>query len=676
MDSARRVRWLVRIAMVWAAILLGRLVQVQILEHDEYSRKAAKQQTRLVEVPAPRGGIYDRHGRSLALSIPVDSVCLNPMRLPEVERGGTRWPDVQLVADLLCPVLKLDKQEFIEQLESYVRQRRGFMWVARRVTPEQAATLRGMKTSWLEFRTESMRSYPNGTLAAHLLGGVDHEERGNSGVEMGLDLELEGRPGTLRVIADSRQRGFDSEVETPPQPGSDVLLTIDRRIQHVAERALEKAIKENNLEIGSVVVMDPRTGEIYAMASYPTFDPNEPVRNLADQKARLNQAISAPFEPGSVFKVITMAAALETTNLNTETMIDCGRGSINLFGRTIRDHVAHGTIPMREVLAQSSNIGAIKVGLRVGDAKMHEYIRRFGFGEPTGIQLPAEAGGRVFRLERWQKSSIGSVAMGHELMTTTVQLAQSVTAVANGGLLVRPKIVLESRRPGVPLRNASWSPEVEAPRRILRPETANTLRQMMEQVVLSPHGTGKRAKLEGYSSAGKTGSAQIYDPEKRVYTHRYNASFMGFAPVTNPAVVVVVTMSPSAKFGGAISAPVFQEITTAALRLLDVPKDLPDRPAETPKPEAVPEMNDVSIAELGAPPELEAPPAEAEIVNAMLIGPKVPDLRGKTMRDVMAECAALGIPVSTAGNGIARIQNPAPGQPLPAGERIKVRFSP
>ena len=369
-----------------------------------------------------------------------------------------------------------------------------------------------------------------------------------------------------------------------------------------------------------------------------------------------------PFEPGSVFKVITLSAALETTDLKPSTMINCGNGSFTMAGRTVHEaHHGYGTMPMEMVLAKSSNIGAIQIGLKVGSAKLYEYVRRFGLGGRTGIPLPAESPGIVRKLSKWRTTSLMSVSMGHEVGVTTLQLAQACSVVANGGLLVPPRLILKRGTETVP---------VVAPHRILRPETAIMMRKMMEGVVL--YGTGKKyANLKGYSSAGKTGSAQIFDYATGHYTHSYNASFMGFAPVANPAIVVVVTVNKtkggSAGYGGPVAGPVFREVMTEALRVLDVPRDLPDTPdeleAKAGEPDAPATMDgpqdppDVEEAEAAAPetpkppvygPQL--PPAPPAVQVARESGPRAPNLIGLSMRSVAIRAQAQGLPVVDAGH--------------------------
>ncbi len=652
-------------AVVWAAAIFGRLLQLQILEHSELRRLADSQHQRNLEVRAPRGAIFDRGGRPLAMSLPVDSVAVDPRQIK----------DPVVAAGILAGVLDLDEDALVEKLKSSADGpgRRGFLWIKRKVSREESERLRGLKLDWVEFRQESQRYYPKGMLAAHVLGGVDGEEKGNAGIEMALEDELQGLPGSVRMLTDVKQRGYSSEVFVEPQPGRNLTLTLHEGIQYVAERELKTAVEENACLTGSVVVMDPRTGDILAMAAYPTYDPNEPVKpGEKEKQARFNLPVSVPFEPGSVFKVITVAAALETTPLTPDSIIACGSGRINLFGRLIRDHDAYASLSMADVLAKSSNIGAIQIGLRVGDARMYEYVKRFGFGKATGVPLPAESSGLLRRVSEWEPSSIGSVAMGHEISTTTLQLARACSVIANGGMLVRPRLILSHQKPGGKVEAEA----TEEPKRIIKPETAIKTRQMMEGVVL--RGTGKKAHLDGYTAGGKTGSAQIFDLEKKVYTHRYNASFMGFAPVANPSVVVVVTLNGASKFGGAVAAPVFREVASAALRLMDVPKDLPEGVSpDTNEPASV---DDLAIAGLSAPPPVPAEPVLVAAVtpapvNSQATGPAVPDFKGKTMRAVLEQSAAMGLAVEIQGSGLARAQAPPAGSLLVHGERIRVQFA-
>jgi cell division protein FtsI (penicillin-binding protein 3) len=657
-QSTRRAALLIVVFLVWTILIVLRLVHLQVLRHQSYRKLSEAQTSRVVELPARRGRILDRAGRTLALSLPVDSVVVNPMRTPQ--------PDIS--AGILAPVLGLDPTELEARLKAAAGQHRGFLWVKRRVSFQQSERLRDLRLGWLELRQESLRAYPKGSLAAHVLGSVDHEERGNAGIEQSLDSELRGRPGSMRLVTDVVHRGVDSQIELEALPGKDITLTIDERVQHVAERELARAVQESHSQTGSVVAMDPRTGDILALVSYPFFDANRPATSREELEHRANHAVSVPFEPGSVFKIVTVAAALETTSLLPETVINCGHGTLNLYGRVIHDHHPYSYLPVADVLAKSSNIGAIQIGLTVGARNLLDYVRRFGFGSETGLPLPGESSGKVRELEAWGRTSIGSVAMGHEISTTTVQLARAVSAIANGGLLVKPRLVLTARRAG----QAADRAPIQRGQRIMRPETAITMRRMMEGVVL--HGTGTLARVDGYTAGGKTGSAQIYDPECGCYRHNYNSSFAGFSPVANPAVVVAVTINGAAVFGGAVAAPVFREVATAALRLLDVPKDLPDTPP--PREDEPVDFADLAVADLGSPAAQLPKPGIPKKTNLLdLWGPKVPDFSGKTMRAVLEESAEKGLPVEMVGSGVARAQAPPPGAVLAIGQRVRIQFA-
>ena len=673
--ATRRVHILVRVAFIWAALILARLVQLQVIQHPKFAEMARDQQQKEEEIRAPRGAILDRYGQRLAMSLPAESVVVDPLRVP----------DLSVAADILSKVLNLDSGELLGKMEAAVEDHRGFLWVKRKITREEARRLRELNLEWIEFRTESQRFYPNKSLAAHVIGSVDFQEQGNGGIEQSMNDQLSGHPGEVLVTEDVERRGFASQIEDAPQPGQDVRLTIDSRIQFVAEEELAKMVALHHAKSGSLVAMDPRTGDILAMANVPTFDPNDPPEH-GSIASRENLAVSAPFEPGSVYKVITLSSALETTHLRPESMINCGNGSINLFGRIIHDHSRYAALTMADVLARSSNIGAINIGLQVGDKNLYSYIRRFGFGRRTGIPLPGESAGMVRPVRLWQKSSIGSVAMGHEIGVTALQLAQACTVIASGGLLLKPRLLMDA-------------PKAD-PVRVLKPETAITMRSMMEGVVIKPYGTGHRyARLVGYTSAGKTGTAQIYDNRIHQYTHTYNASFMGFAPVTNPRIVIVVTINGTegtVGYGGPTSAPVFREVAAAGLRVMDVPKDLPEM---VPSEETAPaDENDVAIADLSSipPPLVQAGNAVAAddrpVASAnsaldqrifskpggsypqALAGPRVPNFQGETVRNVIERAAALGIPVEFTGSGLARAQYPEPGAILPSGEQVRVQF--
>jgi cell division protein FtsI (penicillin-binding protein 3) len=663
------------VAFLWSLGILSRLVQLQVVSHSVYKQAADRQQIHKLRIDAPRGVILDRNQRVLAMSVPVDSVALNPLRVPERP----------LAAQILARVLGIDGQDLLAKMDRAVEEHRraqqekrkphfstGFLWAKRKISQAESEALRSLKLDWVEFRKEPHRYYPDGSLASHLVGTVDFQERGNLGLEQKLDSELSGRPGLTTVLADVLERGIESSVSKPAEAGKTVVLTLDQRIQFVVERELKAACEFYHATSGSAVVMNPYSGEVLGLASYPTFDPNDPPPPL--DPSRIDHPVMVSFEPGSVFKIITVSTALETTALTPDSPINCGGGVLRLGYRTIHEAKrGYGMLSVADVLAKSSNIGAIQIGLRVGSKNFHRYVRLFGFGSKTGVPLASESFGSVNpNWQKWSLSTLASMSMGHEVSTTAIQLAQACSVIANGGIRIRPKLILSRQRPG-----GKPEPEVsELPERILKPETAITMRQLMEGVVL--HGTGRAARLAGYTSGGKTGSAQIVDPATGRYTHFYNGSFVGFAPVTNPAIVIAVTLNGVTKFGGVVAAPVFKGVAAETLRILQVPKDIPDV-----EPEPVPEEEtaDLAIAGLGNPPEqlglapdreLAAPPAAPQPSRDLQGG--VPSFSGKTVRAVLEQALAAGLTVDVIGSGLARAQWPVAGSVLGPGERVRVQF--
>ncbi len=659
----------------WALIAVLRLIDLQVFAHDKYVRAAEEQQDKRRLIEPVRGPILDRNGEYLAISSPSLIAVVNPLRITNMAAA----------ADLLGTILGLDVQKLDQDLEAAVHSRHpGYFVVESRVTEEKAAELRALNLDWLDIRQGSVRSYPNHQLAAHVVGNVGGDGRGAAGIEARLNKDLAGKPGYLRVKVDVRGQAYDSEVAVPPVAGKTVALTIDSEIQHTAEEALEESVVKNHADHGSVVAMDPNTGEVFALANYPTYDLEEHLHAGEKQHGREDLAVVSPFEPGSVFKVVTISAALETTNLTPMSLFDCSNGSFPQYGRVIHDAERHGTLTLADVLAKSSNIGAVRIGMVVGMANMYEYVRRFGFGQKTGIELPAEARGMVRPLKRWTPNSMGSVPMGHEISVTSLQLAQLGSVIANGGFLVHPHIVAWKQAPGAPKEYTRPA----RPLPVLKPETVMTMRALMRRVV-QPGGTASRLHVIGYSLAGKTGTAQIFDFAHHVYTHKYNASFMGMAPSTNPRIVVVVTISGTtgeAGFGASAAGPVFEAVMSTALRRLNVPRDVPDEIetllAKNPKTVAAKETDDTSLASLNPPTEEEMKEASAAdsdadtgSVHAAADGPKAPNLVGKTVKDVMEEAASNGIEVELYGSGLSRVQSPPPGAALVPGQPVQVRFA-
>lgn len=659
----KRLKILARIGAAWAVLIFGRLVYLQVIDRETYVERATVQHEMEQEVQAPRGEILDAQGRRLAMSVMLDSVALNPRMVS----------DPAAAAQTLAGVLHVNAKELRAKIQDYRGRNKAFMWVKRTIPSAESEALRAMKLDWIDIRREGKRVYPNGTLAANLVGAVDQDQSGSAGIEAGLNEDLRGRNGRVRMTTDVKRRGLDAQVEVAPVAGRSVALTIDSRLQFAADQALAAAVARNGCTSGSAVIMDPRNGHILAMSSVPTFDPNEAPASKADLARRVNQATSVPFEPGSIFKTFSWATAYEVTRLRPADGFSGGGGLINVFGQVIHDHHRFGALTMEEGFVQSSNVVAAQVGLAVRAQNLFRYLtERFGFGKRTGLPVPGESPGMVRPIGRWNKGSVAYVSMGHEIGATTVQLAQGVAAIANGGFLVKPKLVLWKKRPGEePVKEEAAKPE-----QILKPETAILMRRLMEQVVL--RGTGKKAKLDGFTAGGKTGSAQIFDLETRRYTHVYNASFMGFAPVMNPDVVIVVTLNGAKEFGGVLAAPVFREIAEAALRIRRVARDIPEMEPEKPAgPEPQRMLADASDAPAQADQEFAAAlqMAADTASNGVVVGHKLPDFAGMTLSAVLRECVLLGLELDPVGRGLARGQHPAPGQLIAGGDRVRVTFA-
>src|SRR5579885_3111479 len=622
--SQRRLWALGALGCLWAAAVVGRLVQLQLFEV--------------------------RHFRPLAVSLPVQSGFAVPAEIAN--------PD--LAAGLLAPILEMPAAQLRERLTA----RRGFVWVARRLPPDVVARIQALNLRGIYFEPEMQRFYPNGTLAAQVLGFVDIDGHGQAGIEYALDRAIAGRPGRVLLLADGRGRFFERR-EQPAQPGARVQLTLDETIQYIAERELAQAVTQAHAVGGTAIVQDPATGDILAMASWPTFDPNRPGASLP--ASRQNRAVSDIYEPGSTFKIVTLGAALDAGLVRPDDVVDCQMGRSTGGGRVIHDRKRFGLLTVAQVLAHSSDVGAIKIALRLGPDAFFRYIRAFGFGQRTGIPLPWESPGLLRPPSLWSASSIGSLAMGQEVGVTALQMVTAVSAVAAGGLWHRPRIVRTLEQHGQTVGSGA-----DAPVRVLRPETAATLAHLMEGVVLE--GTGRSARLEGYTAAGKTGTAQKVDPQTGRYSRdRYVASFVGFAPLNNPAVTILVVIdSPvGAHHGGEVAAPVFQRIAQQVLTYLGVPRDLPlQSPGRAGQVETA-KIQPRPAAPGAAPgrvPTSETPAPDPAPPGTLAM----PALIGQPARQAVAECLRLHLQPVLVGSGVAVGQDPQPGAAVRRGQRVTV----
>ncbi|MGD0480264.1 MAG: penicillin-binding protein [Terracidiphilus sp.] len=589
---------------LWAIAISGRLFWLQIVRHREFVERAAKQQQRTFEVAPRRGVLYDRNLRELAMTVLADSIYADP----------TEIADKPAAARALAALVHTDPEDALStenQITARLNAGHNFAWIARRVTPQVASGVKALNMKGIYFQKEFQRFYPDSEIAAQVLGYVGVDDNGLGGLEEKFDGDLHGRPGLMYTAMDARRKVLGS-TEREPEPGRNLVLTIDENIQFMAERALDSAMEKTQAINGTVVVEDVHTGQILALAIRPTFNPNQ-FRHTTPGLLR-DHAVSDVYEPGSTFKLVTYAAAMDANVATPDDMIDCQGGQITLFGSVIHDDKSDrgiGTVTVATALARSSDVGVIKLALKLGPDRLYNYIRAFGFGQRSGIELPGETRGLLRPVNRWQPASIGYVAIGQEEAVTPIQLVSMVSTIANGGVYLQPHVLMPeqsdsaaSQQKPAPLQVAA--PEVTQPQltqltaspvkpgeelpdplpsdahRVISTMAAAQMRKMMEGVVL--FGTGKSAQLNGYSSGGKTGTAQKIDPA----THRYNgalhiASFAGFAPVNDPVIAVSIILdSPKgAYYGAAVSAPVFTEVAQQVLEYLGVPHDIDLRPVTT-----------------------------------------------------------------------------------------------
>jgi cell division protein FtsI (penicillin-binding protein 3) len=542
---------------VWIFGILLRLLQLQVIEHSRLRAQVADQNRTRIDIVPPRGAIYDRNGKILAQSIPAQSVFYTPSLEEPLE---ARMKAVEKVESLLA-LGPRDK----ERIESGLRKDSRFIWIKRKTDPESARLVKDLGLNGIFSQEEKMRFYPQGRLAAHILGGVDIDNKGLSGVELRYDSVLRGKKGGQVILRDAHKREYHFETVVEPQSGRDIVLTIDETIQYIAQSELEKSAQEHLAAWATVIVGHPASGEILAMANWPTFDPN--AYPPESKEAEINRGIHHLFEPGSMFKIVTASAALENGRVSMSEIFDCSKGLIAAAGSPIRDHKNFGVLTFPGIIIHSSNVGTILVGRRIGQDSLYETIKAFRFGEKTGVDLPAEASGIIRPPAKWSHRSLDALSIGYEVSATALQILQAMNAIANRGIPVPPRIVKAVR--GSISGKSHNAPEF---RQVISELSARRLIPILEKVVLE--GTGQAALAKGYTMAGKTGTTQIFDPALKSYSSsKHIASFVGFVPVENPVLSIVVVLSEPKKdvyYGGQVAAPVFREIASRVLRYLRV----------------------------------------------------------------------------------------------------------
>ena len=651
----RRQRWFrARIALLGvclmcvALLVVVRAFHLQIASGDRLRGMAEDQHVRHLRVSPRRGAIYDRHGAELAVSADVESVYANPRRLKAMEQ------DPQTVARRIAKVLDVDRKQLAKRLGSD----RYFVWIERRVSPNEATRIRELDIPGVELTSEARRYYPNRHLAAHLLGFADIDGRGIEGIELAYEDRLRGLDRRVEAIRDRRGHVVfaDDMEDARTIQGQSVVLTIDKAIQHIAERELALGVRTFEARGGSVVVMDPSTGEILALANYPPFNPNEPSKHPTAH--RRNRAVVDRFEPGSTVKPFTMAAALAAGAVKPNQSINCENGVTRMGGRLLHDAHPYEWLTPTQILAYSSNIGTAKIAQDLGKKELYRGFRRFGFGERTGLRVPGETAGILRHYRRWYEIDTAAVSFGQGMSVTNVQLATAMSAIANGGRLMQPMLVrrmsdghgatIEENKPRV--------------RRQVVPRRVAKLVGQMLTAVTEPGGTAIEAAVDGYLVAGKTGTAQKADYVHGGYAKdKWLASFIGFAPADRPSVVISVVIDEPviAHYGGTVAGPVFRRIAEVTLRHMGIAPEGRQAVLAKKKEQRVP------AAETG-------PVLEDETVEKGESA--VPNVRSLPLRQAVIALHAQSLVAEVQGSGLVVTQDPAPGKAVSHGSVVRLQL--
>jgi len=639
------------VALLFALVFVataGRAFYLQVLQKDRLVKLAEKQHQRIVALTPGRGAIYDQHSAPLAVSIEMDSCYAETRNLESL-------PDA---AAKIAPLLGYGVSELTAKLKAS----RNFVWLSRRMSPEMAKKVRELDLDGVGFVKESKRFYPNSEVAAHVIGFTGTDPGGLEGVEKKYDSTILGNTGYLVTERDALGRDIDLKKGSGAKSGSkghNVVLTLDKNVQYIAEKELANAVVKSGAKAGMAIVMEPESGRVLAMANYPTFNPNSFAKY--GPSALRNRAISDSFEPGSTFKIFLIASALENRVIRPGDSFNCENGSYSMSGRTIHDTHKYGALSVAQILKYSSNIGAAKIGSRLGAERLYAGLTGFGFGEKSDIDLPGEAGGMLRQQAKWYGIDLATISFGQGVTATALQITAAVSAVANGGNLMKPYLVDRiTDDNGVVLQQ--FSPQLK--RRVISPETAKTVARMLEGVVIEG-GTGTNAAVDGYRVAGKTGTAQKVDAATHRYSAKRTASFVGFVPLEKPrlAILVVVDEPKTSSYGGVVAAPAFSAIAQQTLCYLKVPAEKgTKRKAEPAGAKSAPQPGTEAAVEGG-------------IVEGSEAG-SMPNFRGMSMRQVLQVMEKRGLNVKLQGSGRAIEQNPPPGSRINTQDQVWVRFVP
>ena len=633
------------------ALVAARALDLAVLRGPALARLAAMQHHQRIELLPHRGPIVDRAGEPLALSVDVPSIYVRPRELSA--RGAIASGRVAALAGALhMPV---------RALRAKLQSRTPFVWLKRQALPREAEAVARLGLPGVYTVTEGRRFYPHGSLAAHVLGFVGVDSQGLEGLEQRFDRVIRGEPQFLEVDRDARGREmFTGGVRAAPDQGGRLALTIDAGIQEATERELQNGVAAARAVGGAAVVLDPATGEVLALANVPTYNPNEP-GDWRDKRWRgrvRNRAITDPYEPGSTFKAVLAAAAIEERIVTPGELFFCERGRFMAGGRAIHDAHPHGWLSFAEVIQYSSNIGASKVGERLGRERYHRYLRAFGFGARTGIELPGETPGIMRPVASWSQIDLATLSFGQGVSVTPVQMAAAFAAIANGGTLLRPFVV---KRILAPNGEVVFENEPTAVRRVVSARSARTTTELLRRVVEQEGGTGTKARLEDFAVAGKTGTAQKVDPSTGGYSSKRIGSFVGFVPADEPRAVILVLIDEpgTSSYGGVVAAPVFRAIAAAVLKRLGV---------QPPAPAGLTRVAHIV-------PAKPAPTPAARKTTAPSVA-ETPSFIGLSLREALARAQEAGWEVRVIGTGYVAAQEPLPGTPLMAERRLALRLSP
>ncbi len=649
--SAVKNRWVrtrMYVATALTVIAFGAMAYkaygIQVTGVDHYRNLARRQHLHKLEIPAPRGFIYDAKGRELAVTADVDSVFASPVDVTDVT--GT--------AEALAEVLDLDVRVLEERLSAH----RHFVWIKRRVAPSEAQAVRDLDLPGIELMTEPRRFYPGKTLAATVLGFSGIDGNGLEGIEKAVDELLVGRKAKLPALRDATGKLMlaEGDGEGEAQPGASITLTIDRSIQFIAERALEQAITTHEAKAGTILVLDVATSEVLAMANWPTFDPNHPAS--ADPQAR-NRAVTDSYEIGSAMKLFTVSAALEAGVITPSTVIDVERGRMRVARKVIRDSYDDRELDIGGIIKRSSNVGAAKIAMMLGPERLHDALLHFGFGAATGIELPGEQSGLVRDPDRWGRIGLATIAYGYGMTSTPLQMAAGVAALGDHGIYHEPRLIKRA----VAADGTVLYQHHPVGRRIMSAKTASEILPMMASVFEKgkQHGTAHHVEVPGYDVGGKTSTAHKVDPKTHLYgAHLYLSSFVGLAPLHAPRIAVVVVIDEphgKAYYGAQVAGPAFAQVVSETLRYLGEPTTKPDQPAGKAKPDRDrPEEAPTDQDQQDEPEDLSTAAFQDREDTVV-----VPDFTGLSVARALDVARDLGLSVEVTGSGVALEQTPPPG---------------